>query len=84
MHAVNDGATEGGISRDELGFAVFCIEGLARRLNMPAPQVHRLLVEQSDVLYSYIIPCFEPLHTQDKDYILDDILGVMQRKGVLP
>ena len=72
------------ISKDALAFAVFCIENLARRLNMPAPQVHSLLAEKSDLLYSYIIPCYEPLHTQGKDYILDDILGMMQRKGILP
>ena len=85
---MSDGASVapdgGAISKDALAFAVFCIEGLARRLNKPAPQVHSLLAEKSDLLYSYIIPCYEPLHTQDKDYILDDILGVMQRKGILP
>ena len=72
------------ISKDALAFAVFCIENLARRLALPAPAVHRLLTQQSDLLYSYIIPCYEPLHTQDKEYIVDDILDVMREKGLVP
>ena len=74
----------GEISREALAFAIFCIENLARRLSLPAPEVHRLLTQKSDLLYRYISPCYAPLHTQDKDYIVDDILGVMQRKGVWP
>lgn len=76
--------SSGEISREALAFAIFCIENLARRLARPAPDVYRLLTEKSDLLYSYILPCYAPLHTQDKDYIVDDILGVMQRKGVWP
>ncbi|MCR5720658.1 MAG: DUF3791 domain-containing protein [Lachnospiraceae bacterium] len=63
-------------------FVVFCIENIAIRLNMDASEVYRALTEQSDILYSYIIPNYEVLHTQGKDYIVDDIIDVMREDGI--
>ena len=59
---------------DELEFAVFCIENIAKRLGKNAEDVYRLLTEKSDILNSYIIPEYEMLHTQSKEYIIDDIV----------
>ena len=70
------------ISAEELAFAVFCIENLAARLHIDAPELYVLLTEKSDILYDYIIPCYDSLHTQDKEYILDDIVDVMKERGV--
>ena len=66
----------------ELEFAIFCIENLANRLKVPAPMVYTALAEKSDILTGYIIPCYEALHTQGKEYIVDDILETMKIKGV--
>lgn len=66
----------------ELEFAIFCIENLASRLKVPAPVVYTALTEKSDILTGYIIPCYEALHTQGKEYIVDDILETMKIKGV--
>ena len=41
---------------DELEFAVFCIENIAKRLGKNAEDVYLLLTEKSDILNSYIIP----------------------------
>ena len=30
----------------------------------------------------YILPCYNVLHTQGKDYIVNDIIELMKRKGV--
>ena len=49
---------------------------------MDPANVYRLLTEKTDILYDYIVPCYESLHTQDKEYILDDIVDVMKEKGV--
>ena len=68
---------------NELEFAVFCIENTAAHLGIGAETVFSRLTEQSSILYDYIIPNYEILHTQGKDYILDDILDVMREKGVL-
>ena len=68
----------------QIEFAVFCVENLAIDLNMDPTDVYDLLTEESDVLSSYIIPCYDALHSQDKQYIIDDIKRVMREKGVLP
>ena len=78
---VNNSSSEN-LSLEELSFAVFCIENLAARLNMDPAKVYLLLTEKTDILYDYIVPCYESLHTQDKEYILDDIVDVMKEKGV--
>lgn len=67
----------------ELEFAVFCIENLATKLQKNGTEVYDALTVKSDILYRYIIPNYEMLHTQDKEYILNDILEVMREEGVL-
>lgn len=66
----------------ELEFAIFCIENTANRLGIPAEKLYDLLTVKSDILNTYIIPCYEILHTQDKHYIINDILEVMKERGV--
>ena len=67
---------------DELEFAVFCIENIAKRLGKHAEDVYRLLTEKSDILNSYIIPEYEMLHTQSKEYIIDDIISLIEERGI--
>ena len=67
---------------NELEFAVFCIENLAAKLGVDAIDVYKALTKKSDILYQYIIPEYEVLHTQSKEYIMDDILDVMEERGV--
>lgn len=66
----------------ELEFAVFCIENIAQRVGADAVRVYDALTEKSDILNGYIVPEYEILHTQSKDYIVDDILELMREKGV--
>lgn len=76
--------TEGTIQNArELEFAVFCIENVASRLGVGAEKVYRAFTEQSDILNGYIVPEYDVLHTQGKEYIVDDILDVMRERGVL-
>ena len=67
---------------DELEFALFCIESIARKLNVGAEKVFDALSKQSDILQSYIVPSYDILHTQGKEYITEDILSVMKERGV--
>lgn len=64
-------------------FAIFCIEAVAKKLGMDAPNLYALLTEKSDILNSYIIPNYEMLHTQGKEYIVADIIEVMQKEGII-
>ena len=66
----------------ELEFVIFCIENIASRLHVDAQKVYVALSEQTNILNDYIIPEYEVLHTQSKDYIVDDIIDVMHERGV--
>ena len=68
--------------RKELEFAIFCIENVASKLNADARKVYAVLTEQTDILNGYIIPEYEVLHTQSKDYIVNDIIDVMRERNV--
>ena len=67
---------------DELEFVVFCIENIAIKLGKNAEEVYQALTEKSDILSSYIIPGYEMLHTQSKDYIVNDIISLMEERGI--
>ena len=67
----------------ELEFAIFCIENIAAKLGVSAEKVYDALTEKSDILNDYIIPEYKILHTQGKEYIVDDIIEVMKERGVL-
>lgn len=69
-------------NQDELEFALFCIENLAIKSGVPAQRVYHALTKDSSILKTYIIPGYDILHTQSKDYILDDITHVMKEAGV--
>ena len=64
-------------------FAVFCIEALADRLGISGNEVYKMLVDESSILDSYLIPGYDCLHTQGKEYIVDDLLALMKQEGVL-
>ena len=66
----------------ELEFAVFCIESVAARLGVDAEKVYQAFVDKSDILNGYIVPEYDALHTQSKEYIVDDILELMQEREV--
>lgn len=66
----------------ELEFAIFCIENVAIQLGIPAEQVYQAFTTNSDLLYQYIIPEYEMLHTQSKEYIVADIIEAMKEVGI--
>lgn len=68
----------------ELEFAVFCIESLADALGKPSDAVYRALTGPGNVLNQYIVPSYDVLHTQGREYIVNDIREVMDERGVRP
>ena len=66
----------------ELEFAIFCIENVAAKLGVNAERVYQAFTEKSDILNGYIVPKYEVLHTQGREYIVDDLLDVMKERGV--
>lgn len=69
-------------STKELEFAIFCVDFVARKLGLPPDIVYKRLKE-SGLLQNYIIDNYEVLHTLGKDYLVDDIVGLMAEKGLL-
>ena len=67
---------------NELEFVIFCIENIALKLKVNAEDVYIALAEKSSILNDYIVPEYEMLHTQSKEYIVDDIIEVMEERGV--
>lgn len=67
---------------NELEFVIFCIESIASVTGKNAENVYNALTVKSDILNTYIIPNYDILHTQGKDYIVDDILTIMKEEGV--
>lgn len=66
----------------ELEFAVFCIENVAIHLSVNATEVFKALTEKSNILNDYIVQNYEVLHTQGKEYIVDDIIDMMKERNV--
>lgn len=53
---------------------------LHQRLHVDAQKVYVALTEQTGILQEYIIPEYEVLHTESKDYIVDDIIDIMRKR----
>lgn len=79
---IDVGYKEEKFDNKELEFAIFCIENVADKLNIDATKVYSMLTEQTNILNEYIIPEYEILHMQNKDYIVDDIIEIVKERGV--
>ena len=69
-------------SKQELEFAVFCIENVATALGKSSDAVYRALSGADGILHQYVVPSYDVLHTQGRDYIVNDICEVMAERGV--
>ena len=67
----------------ELEFVLFCIDSVAASLRKDTLEVYNMLTKDSDILSEYIVPEYEMLHTQGKEYIVNDIMDVMRERGVI-
>ena len=70
------------MTKKELDFAIFCIENVAEYLGLKSDEIYKLLTEKTDILDNYIIPCYDALHTQGKEYLVEDIVEYMREKGL--
>ena len=71
------------MDKKKLDFAVFCIENVAEHLNLNGSEVYLLLTEKSKILDEYIVEHYDALHTQGKDYIVNDIVEYMEKEGLI-
>ena len=71
------------MDRKTLEFVTYCISKLSQRLKIPQSDVYDRL-NRSGILYGYIVPSYDVLHTFSSRYLIDDITDYMREKGVLP
>lgn len=70
------------MNKKTLEFVTYCISKLANQLQLSQQEVYRRL-KSSGILYDYIIPSYDVLHTFGSKYLMDDLISFMQEKGVL-
>lgn len=69
-------------NKSQLEFLVFCIENYADKYNLDAKKVYNAFKENDNCIKNYIINNFDVLHTQGKNYIVDDLNRVLNVKGI--
>ena len=70
------------MDKKTLEFVTFCISKLSILLKLPQEEIYSRL-EKSGILYDYIIPSYDVLHTFSERYLMLDVMEYMNEKGVL-
>lgn len=70
------------MDKKTLEFVTYLISKLADWLNLSQSDVYRRL-KKSGILYNYIVPSYDVLHTFGSHYLMEDITDYMKKKGVL-
>lgn len=65
-----------------LNFTIFCVGNVAAYLHKSAREVYHSM-QRTGIIDGYIVPCYDVLHTFSKNYIVDDLVSLMQKKGAL-
>lgn len=66
-----------------LEFVTYCISKLSALLGISQSNVYHRL-KTSGILYGYIVPSYDVLHTFSSRYLMDDLMDFMKQKGVFP
>lgn len=59
-------------------FVVFCIENTAQRLRVSGFEVYNEL-KRLDGIEKFLIPSYNTLHTQSKEYIVDETIQFIEQ-----
>ena len=70
------------MDKKTLEFVTFCISKLSILLKLPQEEIYSRL-KKSGILYDYIIPSYDVLHTFSERYLILDLMEYMKEKGVL-
>lgn len=65
----------------ELDFSIYILHSLADKWKMSPVAVYKIL-NSTGILDNYIIACYDVLHTQGKEYLVEDITEYVKEKGV--
>ena len=70
------------MDKKTLEFVTFCISRLSLLLKLPQQEVYKRL-KDSGILFDYIVPSYDVLHTFSSIYLMEDLTDYMKEKGVL-
>ena len=65
---------------NQLKFSVYIINQISQAIGKPSAVVFSFLAE-SGVLDDYIIGCYDSLHTLGREYLIEDITGLLHDRG---
>lgn len=66
------------MSKRATEFVVFCIENTATRLGVTGTELF-LELKRSDGINSFLYPSYPALHTQGKEYIVDETIEYLRQ-----
>ena len=70
------------MSKNMIDFVTYCIGNLARRLNLSAGEVYRML-KDSGILMNTLYQVTTYFIRFSKEYLMEDLTEYMREKGVL-
>lgn len=70
------------MDKQTLEFVTYCIAKLANALHLSQQEVYKRL-KRSGILYDYIVPSYDVLHTFGSRYLMEDLTEYMREKGEL-
>lgn len=70
------------MDKNKLEFVTYCIGKLSALLPLPQQEVYKRL-KNSGILFDYIVPSYDVLHTFSSKYLMEDLIDYMREKGVL-
>ena len=68
-------------AKEQLVFAVFLIHALSASWGKSTAEAYSIFKE-SGVLKNYIIPCYDVLHSLGTNYLIEDITGYVEERGI--
>lgn len=69
------------MNENSLEFVTFAIGSVAERLKKSPSDIYRLF-KQTNIISGYLVPAYDILHTYGRQYLVNDLLEVMQERGI--
>ena len=66
---------------EELRFSIFVIYSLADKWKKTPADVYKIL-NSTGILDNYVISCYDVLHTQGKEYLVEDLTEHVKEKRI--
>lgn len=69
------------MNKNVVEFVTFAIGSVAERVSKSPAEIYWLF-KQLNIIDEYLVPAYDVLHTFGRQYLVNDVLELMQEKGV--